>query len=216
MRRKDRLSEAETEPATGTLSLPVTATGDKVPDEETPDVPETPTAQNVPVTTSSDKEQEEDFDIPETLTELNEPVSAATEKTAPDNGQPEDDELDKQILSEIMLNDYSAFIHKEYPFDLKTVEVVKKDREIKVPEPAKIPVAQEEAVEEEEETDEEPAAPLLEWNLDKRYYTIGEVSQLFKVNTSHIRFWTNEFKLRPVPRARATACTALKILPSSA
>lgn len=30
---------------------------------------------------------------------------------------------------------------------------------------------------------------------DKQYYTIGEVAELFKVKTSHIRFWTNEFKL---------------------
>ena len=39
--------------------------------------------------------------------------------------------------------------------------------------------------------------PLPEdWKLDKKYYTIGEVAGLFKVKTSHIRFWTNEFKLK--------------------
>jgi DNA-binding transcriptional MerR regulator len=39
--------------------------------------------------------------------------------------------------------------------------------------------------------------PLPEdWKLDKKYYTIGEVAELFKVKTSHIRFWTNEFKLK--------------------
>lgn len=125
-------------------------------------------------------------------------AGTAEETPATSVSQPEEDELNKQILSEIMLSDYSAFIHKEYPFDLKTVEVVKKDKEIKVTEPVKTIVARAETVDiEEEETDEEPAAPLPEWNLDKRYYTIGEVSQLFKVNTSHIRFWTNEFKLRP-------------------
>ncbi len=35
-----------------------------------------------------------------------------------------------------------------------------------------------------------------DWSGDKKYYTIGEVSKLFKVKTSHIRFWTNEFKLK--------------------
>lgn len=31
---------------------------------------------------------------------------------------------------------------------------------------------------------------------DKQYYSIGEVAELFKVKTSHIRFWTTEFKLK--------------------
>jgi DNA-binding transcriptional MerR regulator len=35
-----------------------------------------------------------------------------------------------------------------------------------------------------------------DWKGDKQYYTIGEVATLFKVKTSHIRFWTNEFKLK--------------------
>ncbi len=44
---------------------------------------------------------------------------------------------------------------------------------------------------------EPQAEPLPEdWKLDKKYYTIGEVADLFKVKTSHIRFWTNEFKLK--------------------
>jgi len=38
---------------------------------------------------------------------------------------------------------------------------------------------------------------LLEgWVGDKQYYSIGEVADLFKVKTSHIRFWTNEFALK--------------------
>jgi DNA-binding transcriptional MerR regulator len=41
------------------------------------------------------------------------------------------------------------------------------------------------------------ADPLPEWKLEKNYYAIGEVAALFGVNTSHIRFWTNEFKLKP-------------------
>lgn len=35
-----------------------------------------------------------------------------------------------------------------------------------------------------------------DWRGEKKYYTIGEVAGFFKVNTSHIRFWTNEFKLK--------------------
>ncbi|MEL6655469.1 MAG: MerR family transcriptional regulator [Bacteroidota bacterium] len=34
--------------------------------------------------------------------------------------------------------------------------------------------------------------------LDKRYYTIGEVAEMFQVSKSLIRFWENEFdSLRP-------------------
>jgi DNA-binding transcriptional MerR regulator len=37
-------------------------------------------------------------------------------------------------------------------------------------------------------------SPLLDgWKPEKQYYSIGEVASLFKVNTSHIRFWTKEF-----------------------
>jgi DNA-binding transcriptional MerR regulator len=50
------------------------------------------------------------------------------------------------------------------------------------------------------ETSEAPAENKFEipedWKGDKKYYSIGEVAALFKVKTSHIRFWTNEFKLK--------------------
>ncbi len=55
----------------------------------------------------------------------------------------------------------------------------------------------------------EPEAPIVEevkeeetltlpddWQGDKKYYSIGEVARFFNVKTSHIRFWTNEFKLK--------------------
>jgi DNA-binding transcriptional MerR regulator len=48
----------------------------------------------------------------------------------------------------------------------------------------------------------EPVAPVKkialpeDWQGEKQYYAIGEVAALFKVKTSHIRFWTNEFKLK--------------------
>lgn len=104
-----------------------------------------------------------------------------------------DEELNKQILSELIQLDYTALIHRDYPFDVNRAEVVTKDRVVRVQEPAPLPGEQE------EEPDEvfEEVVPLPEWELDKKYYTIGEVAQLFAVNTSHIRFWTNEFKLKP-------------------
>jgi DNA-binding transcriptional MerR regulator len=51
----------------------------------------------------------------------------------------------------------------------------------------------------EESANEAPAASNnlpMDWEGHKTYYTIGEVAALFKVKTSHIRFWTNEFKLK--------------------
>jgi len=42
----------------------------------------------------------------------------------------------------------------------------------------------------------EAPAILADWQPEKQYYTIGDVSRLFRVNISHIRFWTNEFGLK--------------------
>lgn len=41
-----------------------------------------------------------------------------------------------------------------------------------------------------------PSDVLDGWTADKQYYSIGEVAVLFKVNTSHIRFWTKEFSIK--------------------
>jgi len=43
---------------------------------------------------------------------------------------------------------------------------------------------------------EDVPAVLSDWQPEKQYYTIGEVAGLFRVNTSHIRFWTNQFGLK--------------------
>jgi len=62
-----------------------------------------------------------------------------------------------------------------------------------------IPEAVEQQIDKEPEkhVEEEKTFVLPEdWKGDKNYYTIGEVAELFKVKTSHIRFWTNEFKLK--------------------
>ena len=37
--------------------------------------------------------------------------------------------------------------------------------------------------------------PYKEPKIEKIYYTIGEVAKIFKVNTSLIRFWENEFEI---------------------
>jgi DNA-binding transcriptional MerR regulator len=50
-------------------------------------------------------------------------------------------------------------------------------------------------IKEREEKKEDFVLPE-EWKGDKKYYTIGEVAELFKVKTSHIRFWTNEFNIK--------------------
>lgn len=40
--------------------------------------------------------------------------------------------------------------------------------------------------------------PYKEKEIKKLFYTIGEVADMFDVNVSHIRFWTNEFStLKP-------------------
>jgi len=59
---------------------------------------------------------------------------------------------------------------------------------------AKVPKPKKEKVQKKSVTD----APAIQEALssDKQYFTIGEVAKMFKINTSHIRFWTNEFKLK--------------------
>ncbi len=37
--------------------------------------------------------------------------------------------------------------------------------------------------------------PVKEKEIEKRYYSIGEVAKMFNVSTSLIRFWENEFDI---------------------
>src|SRR6266404_4812133 len=37
--------------------------------------------------------------------------------------------------------------------------------------------------------------PYKEKEIQKMFYTIGEVANMFKVNTSHIRFWSKQFDI---------------------
>lgn len=52
--------------------------------------------------------------------------------------------------------------------------------------------------EQEEESHSATTADIIpeDWKGEKTYYGIGEVATFFNVKTSHIRFWTNEFKLK--------------------
>ena len=65
---------------------------------------------------------------------------------------------------------------------------------------AEIPqVEEEQRPEVKQITKKEKVVPAIlpdDWQGSKQYYSIGEVADLFKVKTSHIRFWTNEFKLK--------------------
>lgn len=108
----------------------------------------------------------------------------------------DDEELNKQILSELVQVDYASLIHKDYPFDVNNASVVGKSATTATSK--EVPSLPDEISNEEDDNEVfEDIVPLPEWKLDKKYYTIGEVAQLFMVNTSHIRFWTNEFKLKP-------------------
>ncbi|MCD6012102.1 MAG: MerR family transcriptional regulator [Flavipsychrobacter sp.] len=83
----------------------------------------------------------------------------------------------------------------------------KKDEEKKPEEKAEPEVAEVASEPETAKVAAEPTEPVAvteekkfelpdDWKGDKKYYSIGEVAALFKVKTSHIRFWTNEFKLK--------------------
>ncbi len=53
---------------------------------------------------------------------------------------------------------------------------------------------------------------LEKLTLDKQYYSISEVAGMFRVNTSLIRYWENEFDiLQPKKTGKATASSARKI-----
>lgn len=75
------------------------------------------------------------------------------------------------------------------------IEAVGKSRAVK-----KKPAAQEKGAMKKEEPEPiaEEKLPEVKEALkdDKQYYSIGEVANMFKVKTSHIRFWTNEFALK--------------------
>jgi DNA-binding transcriptional MerR regulator len=145
-----------------------------------------------------------------------------------------DKALNDQLISELIQLDYSAFIHKDYPFDISQSSVVRDQKAIaETPseegsshhqeiEKKTIATLPSEPLEQgflsndnlsenidlavvltdtNTEFDLEDlvfteVAPLPEWDLTKNYYGIGAVAEMFQVNTSHIRFWTTEFKMK--------------------
>ena len=47
--------------------------------------------------------------------------------------------------------------------------------------------------------------PYKEKNIEKSFFSIGEVARMFNVNTSLIRFWENEFEeLKPFKNKKGT------------
>jgi hypothetical protein len=81
----------------------------------------------------------------------------------------------------------------------RAVPKEKKEKKEKAPPKKKEPKPKDDKKAEEEPAEEAPKKKeevLKDWNAEKQYYSIGEVAALFKVATSHIRFWTNEFKLK--------------------
>jgi len=64
-------------------------------------------------------------------------------------------------------------------------------------EPVDTDIALEDVPEPGSAIEEGPTPEILgDWKGEKQYYSIGEVATLFKVKTSNIRFWTNEFGLK--------------------
>lgn len=113
------------------------------------------------------------------------------------------DDLDQLMRAELISQDYTAFSGFEF-------EPLAEKKKI-IPEPEAVPEApgppEKEAISQAVQDidaaaldfDFESAAlasSLPEFELENKYYTIGEVAALFGVNVSHIRFWTTEFNLK--------------------
>ncbi|MBS1687625.1 MAG: MerR family transcriptional regulator [Bacteroidetes bacterium] len=77
----------------------------------------------------------------------------------------------------------------------RAVKKAKEPKEEKTKAPAEVLKEKKSSRKEKQEKKEETGI-LSGWAGDKQYYSIGEVAALFKVKTSNIRFWTNEFGLK--------------------
>lgn len=106
------------------------------------------------------------------------------------------DDLDKLLRTEIIAQDYSAFSAFSFePNVQKKTEVEIADLEIEKPK-LSIKDLDSENLEFDLSGVEYNPSELPEFQLEDKYYTIGEVAEMFAVNVSHIRFWTTEFKLK--------------------
>lgn len=194
---------------TGNVTLSAKGkTGRKAPgkQEEEQTVPEAKNDEQEPGTTETEGVVHRE---PEAGTE--QPLAAAPDRIAEQNVRPRlelpgkealsgaltgsgDGDLDKQFLQELAAA--APYAESKYPFDPASVEVIDKEKKSK----PKAPIAfSKKAGDTGEPGNEktEDARSLPEWDLNKTYYSIGEVAQLFGVNISHIRFWTTEFKMKP-------------------
>jgi DNA-binding transcriptional MerR regulator len=115
-------------------------------------------------------------------------VGRSRAKKKADKGKPEEVKAENATEQEIVTTQAGTEQLTEIPSGVSADEV-----------PASEAVTEEISDTETEEEQPEKNAKEFElpedWKGDKRYYSIGEVAALFKVKTSHIRFWTNEFKL---------------------
>ena len=55
--------------------------------------------------------------------------------------------------------------------------------------------------------------PYKEKKIEKVYYSIGELAEMFNVNTSLIRYWEKEFDIiKPHKNRKVTGCLPRKTL----
>ena len=135
----------------------------------------------------------------------------AAEANFPENSPkaPETEAPDEKAKPDVLQNDHLNYIHKELPSQavipkrhsvIVLEDIVHKKKDIPEPEAEDVSTEHLEPSEKEPEIAEEQEAEdftLPEWELEDKYYSIGEVARLFQVNTSHIRFWTSSFRLKP-------------------
>lgn len=137
---------------------------------------------------------------------------------------PETDTPDETVKPAVAQNDHLNYIHKELPSEpgiqkhhsvIVLEDIVHKKKDVQESEPDSVSNVEDvetvpsepeheeeqqlesEEQQEQEQQEQEQETALPEWELEDKYYSIGEVAKLFRVNTSHIRFWTSSFRLKP-------------------
>ena len=114
------------------------------------------------------------------------------------------DDLDQLMRTELISQDYTAFSNFAFEPQPEKKKIIP-EPEVTAEEPATLPgkadinlaVQEIDAAGLDFEFESDTlASSLPEFDLENKYYTIGEVAALFGVNVSHIRFWTTEFNLK--------------------
>ncbi|MNX93005.1 hypothetical protein D3C86_1251740 [compost metagenome] len=167
--------------------------------------------------TDQDAEANDFVERPEVTEAINEQITfevpeieeEATEQEisiAPIKEEPVDN-LDKLMFTEMIALDYTAYAGLSFDPEVgaKPGAESKDAKQASEPEQDEMqePINAEEEEQPWEESlvatepeAEEKSTALPEFDLENKYYTIGEVAQMFGVNVSHIRFWTTEFSLK--------------------